>query len=283
MRYLCSADAVMAMSQSPAASGHTQQRLTLKQQLKVVDIYRRYQPFGSTEVLSRIRKAGFATLCMQTIRRYVREESAIRQHLNEHIDHSNCSTRRSSVSLPQVERLLWAWVEDSERRRLQINGELIKSKGRRIAIEMGVAPHDMIEFSDGWLTRFKRRYGLKEYVFHGEAASAPIELIEPALKALHNILSHFKLEDIINVDETAHYSCQVGNRGLASQPLSGFKVDKTQLTILLGTTAAGGKLKPFIIGHAARPCPFTHGTPADYGFWYEHNKTAWMTAKIFRR
>ncbi|CCO35660.1 Tigger transposable element-derived protein 6 OS=Homo sapiens GN=TIGD6 PE=2 SV=2 [Rhizoctonia solani AG-1 IB] len=273
--------AAMAMSQAPAASTPTRQRLSFVQQLKVVEMYHEFKHLGSNAVISRVRRAGFVTVCMQTIRRYVREEPQIRRYLTEHIDRSNRSTRRSSISLPQVEKALWVWIEDAERRNLLVTGELIKSKARRTAIEMGIPPHQMIEFSDGWLTRFKGRYGLKERVFHGEAASAPVELIEPAQKVLQDLIRGYSLKDVINVDETAHFSRQVGNRALASKPLAGSKVDKTRLTVVLGTSAAGGKLPPFVIGHAARPRAFVCGTPAEYGFWYAHNKTAWMTAELF--
>lgn len=271
----------MGMSEAPAAWSPTRQRLSLTQQLEVVEIYHQFKHRGSDEVIARVRRAGFVTLCIQSLRRYVRDEPQIRQYLTEHVDYSNRCTRHSQVSLPQVEKALWVWIEDAERRKFLVTGELIKAKAHRIAVDMGVPPHEMIEFSDGWLTRFKGRYGLKERVFHGEAASAPIELIEPARKVLHEIIRQYRPEDVINIDETAHFSRQVGNRGLASKPLSGCKVDKTRLTVVLGTSAAGGKLKPFIIGHAARPRAFTHGTPAQYNYWYAHNKTAWMTAEFF--
>ncbi|EUC55756.1 tigger transposable element-derived protein [Rhizoctonia solani AG-3 Rhs1AP] len=271
----------MALSQAPAAWSPGRQRLTLAQQLKVIDIYHKYKSLGSDEVISRARRAGFVTICIQTVHRYIREEPAIRQYLAENIHHSNRRTRCSSVSMPQVEKALWVWIEDIERRNLRITGEIIKTKARKIAIDMGISPHDMIEFSEGWLTGFKKRYGLKERVFHGEAASAPVHLIEPALKVLHDIIRPFPLEDVINVDETALFSRQARNRGLASRPLPGRKVDKTRLTVVLGTSATGGKLPPFIIGHHARPRAFTNGTPAQCGFWYAHNKTAWMTMELF--
>ncbi|KAF8760031.1 DDE protein [Rhizoctonia solani] len=146
---------------------------------------------------------------------------------------------------------------------------------------MGIQPHEMIDFLDGWLARFKHWYGIKERIFHGKAALAPIELIELSCKILHKQIAQFSLWDMVNVDETAHYSSQMTNRGLALQPLSGSKVDKTQLTIVLGTSAAGWKLPLFIIGKAAQPRAFTHGTPANYGYWYKFNKSAWMTAEIW--
>ncbi|KAF8713359.1 CENP-B ARS binding protein-like protein, partial [Rhizoctonia solani] len=240
----------MAMSQAPAAVGSPRHRLTFSQQLKVVDIYHRYKSLGPAEVLSRVRRAGFTTTCMQTINQYVRQEALIREFVAQHEGHSK-RMARSNISVPEVERLLWTWIEDMERRNLRMNGEMIKAKARRTAIEIGIPPHEMIEFSEGWLTGFKRRYGNKERVFHGEAASAPLELIEPARKTLQDAIRHFRLQYVLNVDETAHNSCQVRNRGLASRQLSGVKLDKTRLTVVLATSAAGGKLPPLIIGHAA--------------------------------
>ncbi|KAF8669472.1 CENP-B ARS binding protein-like protein [Rhizoctonia solani] len=258
------------------------QRLTFQQQLKVIQVYRDFKIHGSREVLLRLRSAGFTTICMQTVFRYIREEESIRQYVEEHSNNQNRSSR-AKVTHPNLEKALWAWIQDAEHRRVHLTGDLIKAKARRLSIDMGIQPHEMIDFSDGWLARFKHRYGIKERIFHGEAASAPIELIEPSRKILHKQIAQFSLWDVVNVDETAHYSSQMTNRGLASQPLSGSKVDKTRLTIVLGTSAAGWKLPPFIIGKAARPRAFTHGTPADYGYWYEFNKSAWMTAEIWHR
>ncbi|KAF8686072.1 DDE protein [Rhizoctonia solani] len=234
------------------------QRLTFQQQLKVIQVYRDFKIHGSREVLLRLRSAGFTTICMQTVFCYIQEEELIRQYVEEHLNNQNRSSR-AKVTHPNLEKALWAWIQDAKHCR----------------------PHEMIDFLDGWLARFKHRYGIKEHIFHGKAASAPIELIEPSCKILHKQIAQFSLWDVVNVNETAHYSSQMTNRGLALQPLSGSKVDKTRLTIVLGTSAAGWKLPLFIIGKAARPRAFTHGTPANYGYWYKFNKSAWMTAEIW--
>jgi cell division protein FtsL len=49
----------------------------------------------------------FPTTCIQSVRRWVREEESIRQYLTENSGHSNRSAR-SNVSLPNVEKALWA-------------------------------------------------------------------------------------------------------------------------------------------------------------------------------
>jgi hypothetical protein len=141
----------------------------------------------------------------------------------------------------------------------------------------------MIDFSDGWCSRFKARWGLKSHVFHGEAASAPVEQIPDQQHAIRTLLAPWSLHNCFNVDETALNYRFVPERGIASRPLPGLKVDKARLTYVLCTSAMGEKLSPLVIGHAKRPRCFTHGEPSDYGFNYEFNKKAWMKSDIWQQ
>lgn len=72
------------------------------------------------------------------------------------------------------------------------------------------------------------------------------------------------------------------DRGIASQQMSGKKSNKFCITITLICNQTGTEKWPiFYIGKSKQPRYFKKKKPSEYGFWYQNNKTAWMTAKYF--
>ena len=108
--------------------------------------------------------------------------------------------------------------------------------------------------SDGWLARFKNRYGLKSYHLHGEAASAPVGDLEASPSNLQAILALYQQEDIFNADETGLFFRMLPSQTLATSIRKGTKKDKERITLLLTENATGTeKLKPMAIGKSAQP------------------------------
>jgi len=68
----------------------------------------------------------------------------------------------------------------------------------------GVPEDDRLKLSNGWLARFKDRNGLREWKWHGEAASANDETVEQEQKRIQNLIKEgqYQLRDIYNMDET---------------------------------------------------------------------------------
>lgn len=165
------------------------------------------------EFLLVLRREGFANICAQTVNRYVREEANIRQHASnpQHADRS----RQSRVAMPEVEALLYEWIQTCERRNMRLTGVIICEKARLIAHELSTGNGQTISFSDGWLTRFKARFGIKQYTFHGEAASAPTETLEEHRQAIKAILARYAPDNRFNVDETGLNYRHVPGSGLA--------------------------------------------------------------------
>ena len=70
--------------------------------------------------------------------------------------------------------------------------------------------------------------------------------------------------------------------GIASQQMSGKKSNKFCITITLMCNQTGTKKLPiFYIRNSKQPRCFKKKKPSEYGFRYQNNKTAWMTAKYF--
>ncbi|KIM36654.1 hypothetical protein M413DRAFT_424331 [Hebeloma cylindrosporum] len=132
-----------------------------------------------------------------------------------------------------------------------LTGEVLRQKWNTFANLVGIPEDERLKLSDGWLTRFKDRNGLKEMKRHGEAASS-----EPRMAP---------------------------DRGLSDRKQSGVKGKKARLTYAFTSNADGSeKLPPFVIGKAARPRAFNKKTGEQLGFRYRNNAKAWMTAHLYQ-
>jgi hypothetical protein len=110
-----------------------------------------------------------------------------------------------------------------------------------------------------------------------------MENIEETLEHIKNRIKEYKLCDIYNMDETGLFYNLAPDTTIARQQIEGSKKDKTRITIGLTCNADGtDKLPPMFIGHAARPRCFNRKSGEELGFFYLHNKKAWMTGLFFQ-
>jgi len=64
--------------------------------------------------------------------------------------------------------------------------------------------------------------------------------------------------------------------------MSGKKKEKFHLTIRFACNADGSeRLPPIYIRKAKKPRCFKKEGPNQHGFYYQNNKTVWMTAELF--
>ena len=88
---------------------------------------------------------------------------------------------------------------------VHLSGELLRLKWTKFADMAGVSQDERLKLSDGWLTSFKKRCGLREFKRHGEAASADPETVEKERERLRELIRKhgLRLKDIWNMDESA--------------------------------------------------------------------------------
>lgn len=191
--------------------------------------------------------------------------------------------RHPLVTLPEVDAALSQWVVQKLHSNVRLSGDLICEKARHFCQLFHTQP-DILKFSEGWLRSFKARLGLREYLFHGEAASAPVATLEDERLRVTCILSMYAPWDVYNVDETGLFFRMTPNRSLALTPGAGVKADKTRLTYVLCANMDGSdKRMPLVIGRAERPQCFKKKYASELGFYYENNKKAWMVYGIWQR
>ncbi|CAG8805075.1 4007_t:CDS:1, partial [Gigaspora margarita] len=102
---------------------------------------------------------------------------------------------------PILELAMNMWVERVTTEGLILSELLIKEKGYQFAQALSI-PEKSLKFSNGWISRFKKRNGLKNIVIHGEGRSAPLKTLLAECVKLQELLSHYDPEDIYNADET---------------------------------------------------------------------------------
>ena len=126
------------------------------------------------------------------------------------------------VKYSQIKIALGLWVENANSNNLAVSEILLKEKAFFFAQELNI-PHDKISFSNGWIEKFKKRNNIHSYRFHGEANSAPLEILSEERKNLQEILQDYTLDNIFNADETGLFFRMAPNKTLASAPTPGTK------------------------------------------------------------
>jgi hypothetical protein len=105
---------------------------------------------------------------------------------------------------PEVTDMMDLWIAKAMADNIILTGEVLCQKWTTFANLAGVPEDEHLSLSEGWLTRFKGRYGLKDLKRYGEAASANPEVIETERSRIRELLKEhgYQLRDIFNMDET---------------------------------------------------------------------------------
>lgn len=106
---------------------------------------------------------------------------------------------------------------------IPISGPLLREKALEFARALG---HDDFLASEGWLARFRERYGIRARLLCGESADAPAEKADEwRVTVIKNIIAEYDPEDVYNADETGLFYQLLPERSLT----------------LKGETCSGGK------------------------------------------
>ncbi|CAB4413281.1 unnamed protein product [Rhizophagus irregularis] len=187
--------------------------------------------------------------------------------------------RERPVQFPEVEEAMTLWVTNALEADLVINTDILREKAEFFARSFEV---NNFKASNGWISNFKKRHNMKEYVKWGEAASAPLETLNEERQKLREIIKDYDLNDVFNCDETGLYWDLEPSKTLARGPLSGKKKSKKRVTILLTCNATGTeKLTPFFIHTSKNPRALKGKKKDDLPVNYYWNKTAWMQVSIW--
>jgi hypothetical protein len=189
--------------------------------------------------------------------------------------------RMRSAGFDGVNLAVLRWFEMAGSRNMCVTGWQLQSKAREMAARLGLSD---FKGSNGWLQKFKSRFGIVFRRIGGELGSVDMETVDNWKSRLPDVLASYEPRNIFNCDETALFFRALPDRLLVRRGGSckGGKQSKERFTVLLCAGSTGEKLRPLVIWRSRRPRAFGRMALGDLRVRWEANRTAWMTREIFR-
>ncbi|KAL7282003.1 hypothetical protein ACG7TL_003470 [Trametes sanguinea] len=268
----------------PPVQSSSRSNLTLHDWLTVVDYFDTHRPITQAEIVKhfRTRTEGALIFDQASLSRHLsaKGRQADQARLNETPMALN-TKRVRAVTRPDVEKALYLWFKHMETKGEHVSGAMLVEKRAAFEEQLGV-PKEQRLASDGWVLKFCKAYGIRDYRRHGEAGSVNLEAVEKERDRIREICKLYKPEDIFNFDESGLFGFARPDRGLAAQQMAGKKSSKARITVAFMCNSTGTeKLPVFYIGKYKLPRCFGKTGPNERGFYYRNNKTAWMTSTLF--
>ena len=138
---------------------------------------------------------------------WVKDEARWRAEYESNRDSGHSAKRVRQTLHPEVTEMLELWVSKVMADKLLLTGEVLRQKWKVFANLTGVPDDECLNLSEGWLSSFKTRNGLKDMKWHGEAASALPDTIENERLRIQELVKKkgYKLRNIFNADETSFF------------------------------------------------------------------------------
>ena len=185
---------------NPAMSGCT--RLTIAQQQRLIaefDNRRRNGERCDQRSLGEWPGRFFSfqkPLAQSTLSRIIKMRKTLEATLS-----TNCKSIRSPVSA-KFDESVCICINDCACKHSALSDNIIKQKAERIwLMTQGGRTGPVLQFSNGWLEKFKKRHGCRRISYHGEQASAAILHAQNALPIIRIELGGYNVDEIYNADE----------------------------------------------------------------------------------
>ncbi|XP_066246428.1 jerky protein homolog [Euwallacea similis] len=97
-----------------------------------------------------------------------------------------------NAKAPKMKNFLYKWFLKQREKHVPISGEIIKERAKLLNAKLKEIEHFVA--SDGWLQRFKTRYGIRLLSISGEKLSAQPQLIQPFKEKLMKTIKELDLK-----------------------------------------------------------------------------------------
>ncbi|XP_023219539.1 jerky protein homolog-like [Centruroides sculpturatus] len=250
--------------------------LTIETKLKIV---KRLQKGESVSKLSKEYNIG-----NQTVRDILNNKNKLMNFVFS-CDSLDATSKRKTIkksTYHELDKAMFEWFQQQQAEGIPISGPVLIEKAQWFHKELGLA--GPFQASQGWLTRFKTRHGIRHLEMQSDSLIrefSPVELYQMEFMKL--IQSHnLSLEQIYNADETGLFWKALPSK--SDKTPFGFKSNKERISLLPCFNANGThKLKLACVSCSKRPKFFQgkkiYYLPVDY----YHQSESWMTPEIFKR
>ena len=108
-------------------------------------------------------------------------------------------SRERAPKFPKLEEGLWIWCLGAMNDGVIITDQILSEKANVFAEKLGIG-NEEFKKSSGWVTAFKNRHGIRQFKLHGEADSAPLDILPNARSDLQRLLAEYDPNDVFNAD-----------------------------------------------------------------------------------
>lgn len=251
--------------------------LTLFEKSKIIADYQQ-----GIRITNLSKKYGIAksTVCL-----IIKKKDKIMTVVNQSVRPSRITKRTlKNAEYPKMENALNKWFLRQRELNFPVTGDMLKHKALQLHQNLK-KNNETFTASDGWLQKFKVRYGIRFLKMSGEKLSSAFENVSPFKAEFLQMIRTQNLthHQIYNADETGLYWKILPDKTYVSsseKTAPGLKQSKQRITFLGCTNASGShKLTPLLIGKAKSPrCFKDFYNPCIY----KNTKNAWMTQEIFK-
>ncbi|KAJ5180126.1 transcriptional regulator family: Centromere protein B DNA-binding region [Penicillium capsulatum] len=210
--------------------------------------------------------------------------SAILSKRYDHLDHGPASAlqRQQLPQWPILEERISDWIIASQAAGEHRNGEDIIRKAREIwpqIQEYGSMPTP--SFSQGWLSKFKKRHGARQSSAHDGDPPAPPMDFRKEIKGLRSRCGEFPDQDIYNMDETGLLWRKAPYEAIPPFGTPPVYRERSRVCLAVCTNSTGSDRLPlWIIGHKEKPEALRQVNLEAMECNWRHDRKAWMTTEI---
>ncbi|XP_068027287.1 tigger transposable element-derived protein 4 [Melanerpes formicivorus] len=182
-----------------------------------------------------------------------------------------------------LEEALVKWYRIAQCLNVPVNGPMLRLKANDFAQKLG---HNDFKCSNGWLDRFKSRYGL---VFRAQLVeTAPTATVDAPTLWYQNVLPYYvndyQPKSVFCVQETGLLYQMLPHDTFAfkGETCSVGNLSKERITVVTGTNMDGSEKLPLLVIGKIKSSQFfkdVKSLPVDY----EANDTALMTSEVFEQ
>ena len=218
-----------------------------------------------------------------------RDQNKLTHLLETGVADKNFLLKKSQKSAQNVDldKAVYTWFTQERTRGTPLSGPIVMAKALSFASQLN-GEGNSFKASQGWLNKFKIRYGIRQLDVAGEKLSADTTEIESFRSALKAKVEELGLtqDQIYNADESGLLWRGLPDKTLAhkdEKSAPGHKKAKERITVLFTVNATGThKLPPLIIGKSQKPRCFNHLNMSNLPAHYTSQNKCWMTAEIFK-
>lgn len=251
--------------------------LDLRQKLEVLDKLNRG---SSQKAIAAEYNVGRAT-----IYDIKKKEDVIRQYASQMESELGQRKAMRKSENEELDAAVYRWFIQQRSKGIPISGPIIKQKAVTFNKQLGGS--NLFAASEGWLSNWKKRHGVRQLTVTGESRSANEKDAEEFIKKIGKIIKEEDLtaDALYNADETGLFYKMLPSKTLAAKnekQARGYKQQKQRVTLMACCNANGShKLPLMVIGKSQNPRCFRHSDRNTLPVQYSAQKKAWMDRKIF--